>query len=160
MLYGPSSPSRRSNTFLEAPASTSFTTSACKETLFADQQPQYAVGEPKAAITHLECLCIGLQSAAACAPVLSTCKKSTDMPQMHAHMYKCYSHGLKYTCEKRHVRSMPSASSIPASAGKSHSSVLAAATAASLLKRSACCIFPLSFLSEICKGTLNGSELL
>ena len=35
------------------------------------------------------------------------------------------------TCEKRHVRSKPSASSTPASLGKSHSSALAAFCAAS-----------------------------
>ena len=55
-----------------------------------------------------------------------------------------------HTCEKRQVRSMPSASRVPASAGSNQSSVLAAATAASLLSLSECCILPFSFLSLIC----------
>jgi hypothetical protein len=80
-----------------------------------------------------------------------------------AHLKRLYCHhniclaslADKHTCENRHVRSMPSASKVPASAGNNHSSVLAAATAASLLRRSVCCILPFNFLSAICREKLT-----
>ena len=55
------------------------------------------------------------------------------------------------TCEKRHVRSKPSASSTPASLGRSHSSAFAAFCAASVASFSLYRSCPLSFLSGICR---------
>jgi len=76
---------------------------------------------------------------------------AAHVKRLYCHHNRCLaSLADKHTCENRHVRSMPSASKVPASAGSNHSSVLAAATAASLLRRSVCCILPFNFLSAIC----------